>query len=60
MGNPNEIAARWAENLANLPAMLGLERRPIGEIDDREHRTDPHDDRPEMSFGERLLRRLGL
>jgi hypothetical protein len=60
MGTPDEIAARWAENLANLPAMLGLERRPLGEIDDREHRTDPHDDRPEKTFGERLLRRLGL
>ena len=60
MGTPDEVAARLAANLANLPAMLGLERRPLGEIDDREHRTDPHDDRPEKSFGERLLRRLGL
>ena len=60
MGSPDEVASRLADDLANLPAILGLERRPLGEHDDREHRTDPHDDRPEKSFGERLLRRLGL
>ena len=60
MGTPDEVARRLAANLANLPAMLGLERRPLGERDDREHRTDPHDDRPEKTFGERLLRRLRL
>jgi hypothetical protein len=60
MGTPDEIAGRLAADLANLPAMLGLERRAMGEHDDREHRTDPNDNRPEKSFGERLARRLGL
>ena len=60
MGTPDEVASRLAEDLANLPAILGLERRPMGEHDDREHRTDPDDDRPEKTFGQRLLRRLGL
>jgi len=60
IGTPDEFAARLASDLANLPAMLGLERRPMGEHDDREHRTNPDDNRPEKTFGERLLRRLGL
>lgn len=33
---------------------------PLPEIDDRRHRTDPQDDRPEASWWQRLRRRLRL
>jgi hypothetical protein len=46
-----------ADALADLPALL-WPRRPMGEIDDRRHRTDPADDRPEASLWQRLRRRL--
>jgi hypothetical protein len=39
---------------------LGLRQRPLGEIDDRRHRTDPQDDRPEADLLQRLVRRLRL
>ncbi|MEO6598117.1 MAG: hypothetical protein ABIP94_25515 [Planctomycetota bacterium] len=53
-------AQRLAENLANLPLLLGVDKRPMGELDDRRHRTDPHDDHPEAGFLARLRRRLLL
>jgi hypothetical protein len=40
--------------------LLGLDRPPLGEIDDRRHRTDPDDDGPEAGFWQRILRRLRL
>jgi hypothetical protein len=35
-------------------------RRPLGEPDDREHRTDPTDERPEATWWQRVRRRLWL
>lgn len=40
--------------------LLGIDRAPMGEISDRRHRTDPADDRPELSLWQRLVRRLRL
>lgn len=57
-------ADRWAGQVADclalLPVMFGFDRRMLGEPSDREHRTDPHDDRPEATLWQRLSRRLGL
>jgi hypothetical protein len=40
--------------------LLGIDRRPLGEIDDRQHRTDPDDNRAEATLWQRLVRRLRL
>lgn len=48
------------ETMASLPIFLGTDRRPMGEIDDKRHRTDPFDDSPEASLVDRLRRRLRL
>lgn len=56
----DRAAADFAAALADVPTMLGLDRRPLGEPSDREHRTDPNDDRPEATLWQRLARRLGL
>ena len=58
VGDPNRFAATTARDLERAGFLLGLERRPLGEIDDREHRTDPDDDRPEKTFWQRLWRRV--
>ena len=57
---PDRIAHDVGEAAASVPHVLGLDRRPLGEIDDREHRTDPHDDRPEATLWQRIARRLRL
>jgi hypothetical protein len=57
---PHELGQDVADVLGKLLAMLGLERRPLGEIDDRMHRTDPSDRRPEATWWQRLRRRLWL
>jgi hypothetical protein len=55
---------RWsrtlADRLANVPRFLGLDHLPMGEPNDLEHRTDPHDERPEATFWARVRRRLRL
>lgn len=53
-------ARRLADDLAALPVYAGLANRPLGERDDRRHRTDPHDDRPERGWWARIARRLRL
>lgn len=58
------LAARLAGDpiaaLAVAPAVTGLDRPWLSEPDDRRHRTDPADDRPEPTLWERLRRRLRL
>ena len=53
---------KWEQDLADdldlSMRLLGTSRHPMGEISDREHRTDPNDDRPELTFWQRLRRRL--
>ncbi|MBL8754526.1 MAG: hypothetical protein JNK15_14575 [Planctomycetes bacterium] len=51
------VGQALADGLADLPALL-WPRRPLAEIDDARHRTDPNDRRPETSFWQRLRRRL--
>lgn len=57
---PRRVALRVTESLAGVPWVLGADRRPLPEIDDRRHRTDPADDRDEASLVDRLRRRLYL
>lgn len=56
--DPRQDLADLGQSVRALPHTLQLDRRPMGESDDRRHRTDPDDDRPEASFGARLWRRL--
>ncbi len=49
-----------SETLASMPILLATDRQPLGEIDDKRHRTDPFDDSPEASLIDRLRRRLRL
>lgn len=41
-----------------VPTALGLDRAPLGDPDDAEHRTDPSDQQPEATLWQRLRRRL--
>lgn len=41
-----------------LPRTLSLDRRPLGEPDDVQHRTDPWDNHPEAGWSSRILRRI--
>lgn len=56
--DPSTDLADLGDDLRHLPRTLRLDRPMMGESDDRRHRTDPDDDRPEASFGPRLWRRL--
>lgn len=58
MPDPDRIARTLARDVERAGHVLGLERRPLGEPSDPEHRTDPHDDRPVMSWWQRLRRRI--
>lgn len=59
-----QLPQRWTQGLvdalANVPYVLGLHRRPLGELDDRQHRTDPFDARPAAGWLARINRRLLL
>lgn len=48
-----------ADDLDHLGSLL-VGRRPLPEIDDRVHRTDPNDVHPEATWWQRLQRRLWL
>ncbi len=54
----DDFANKVARNIANTTRFLGLERRPLGEPSDPEHRTDPTDDRPVMTWWQRIRRRF--
>jgi hypothetical protein len=58
--SPTAIANRTTESLAGLPFVLGADRRPLPEITDQRHRTDPEDVAPEATLVERIRRRLRL
>jgi len=53
-----QLTMQFAEDPVLPPSMLGLDRRPLGESDDPEYRTDPDDTRPVKSLWQRLQRRL--
>lgn len=56
--DPGRSAAKLASAVRRLPATLQLDRRPLGEPDDLQHRTDLGDDRPEAGWLGRILRRI--
>lgn len=60
LGTPTSHAQRLLNGLAQVPQVLGMHRRPMAELGDRQHRTDPFDDRPEPTWWERVQRRLLL
>lgn len=53
-----QFTMQFAEDLVALPMVLGLDRMPLREADDREFRTSPDDTRPEKTLWQRLQRRL--
>ena len=55
-----EFGQDLADGLVDVGTAVGGSGRMMPEIDDRRHRTDPHDDHPEATFGQRLARRLWL
>ena len=58
--DPAELGRELAEDTAFVMLMFGAGKRPLGEYDDREHRTDFRDDRPEATLWQRIARRLRL
>ncbi|MBK8100764.1 MAG: hypothetical protein IPK26_27065 [Planctomycetes bacterium] len=56
----DDLAGNPIQALATAPTVIDLDRPLLPESDDRRHRTDPRDDRPEATFWERLRRRLRL
>ena len=56
--NPEVWAAKLRSSIDKTDEILWLHRRPLGEHDDYEHRTDPDDDSPEAGFIWRVLRRI--
>ena len=54
----HEFAQNLADDLDHALHLLGTGPRPLGEIDDRTHRTDHRDQSPERSLWYRLKRRL--
>lgn len=59
-GAPDQAARRLQHAMHRAPEVLGADRRPLGEIDDYRHRTDPNDLEPEATFWQRIRRRLRL
>ena len=57
---PDQAARRLQHGVDRVPEVLGADRRPLGEIDDSRHRTDPNDLEPEATFWQRIRRRLRL
>jgi hypothetical protein len=55
-----QFAQNTANSIDTIGQLLGAHRRPMSESSDYEHRTDHTDQRPELTFWERVLRRLPL
>ncbi|GAB4156777.1 MAG: hypothetical protein Fur0037_24970 [Planctomycetota bacterium] len=56
--SPEGLDRRSRRIRGDFASLLGLDRRPLGELEDPEHRTDPKDRRPVPSMLQRVLRRL--
>lgn len=56
--DPRQDFTDLRSSVLDLPRTLGLDRRPLGEPDDRRHRTDPWDNHPEAGWSSRILRRI--
>lgn len=57
---PADYAHDLAEDLVTTAQLLQGSHHPLAEISDRRHRTSPDDDRPELSWIDRIRRRLRL
>lgn len=55
---PQHMGVQLQKCYRSVPKVLGLNRRPLREPDDLEHRTDPDQNQPEASFLARVLRRV--
>jgi len=53
-----QFAKNTADSVDTAARMIGIEQPPMIEISDRVHRTDYKDERPELTFWQRLARRL--
>jgi hypothetical protein len=59
MPSAHRMGQRLADAIVTAWQLL-VGKRPLGEPDDREHRTDPADTHPEAGWWQRLRRRLLL
>ncbi len=57
--SPIAFGQALADGLVDVGGLV-VGQHPLPERDDRRHRTDPHDDRPEATFWQRLRPRLWL
>jgi hypothetical protein len=55
-----EFSVQVANDLVTAAEVVFGRHRAMGEIDDRRHRVDPHDDHPEAGLWERFRHRLWL
>jgi|KBSSwiStaDraftv2_1062776.scaffolds.fasta_scaffold738801_1 hypothetical protein len=56
--DPRPDLVDLADDTHRLGQYLHVDQRALGEPDDREHRVDPADDRPEAGWLPRILRRI--
>lgn len=54
------LGQNLADDMVEMATAVMGRHRAMPEIDDRRHRTDPHDDHPEATVWQRLRRRLWL
>jgi hypothetical protein len=57
---PHELGQDIADDIEVSLLVVGPWHRPMGEIDDRRHRTRYDDDSPEATWWQRIKRRLRL
>ncbi len=56
--DPTEDLSQLRTAILRMPRTLQFDRRPLGEPDDVQHRTDPRDNHPEAVWSSRILRRI--
>lgn len=56
--DPTQDLSQLRRTILRVPRTLQFDRRPLGEPDDVQHRTDPWDNHPEAGWTSRILRRV--
>lgn len=56
--DPSHDLSQLRNTILRMPRTLQFDRRPLGEPDDVQHRTDPWDNHPEAGWTSRILRRV--
>lgn len=56
--DPTQDLSHLRRTILRVPRTLQFDRRPLGEPDDVQHRTDPWDNHPEAGWTSRILRRV--